>query len=77
MDRAGWHTTAKLTVPNNITVVLLPSRSPELNPMENVWQYMRHVWTALRWQGLFRYNVLRSVRPCVRPIDAAHMGRWP
>ena len=29
MDRAGWHTTAKLTVPKNITVVLLPSRSPE------------------------------------------------
>ena len=48
MDRAGWHTTAKLTVPKNITVVLLPSRSPELNPMENVWQYMRQNWLSNR-----------------------------
>lgn len=48
MDRAGWHTTAKLIVPKNITVVLLPSRSPELNPMENVWQYMRQNWLSNR-----------------------------
>ncbi len=31
MDRAGWHTTAKLNVPKNLTIILLPSRSPELN----------------------------------------------
>ena len=48
MDRAGWHTTAKLTVPKNITIILLPSRSPELNPMENVWQYMRQTWLSNR-----------------------------
>lgn len=41
IDRAGWHTTAKLDVPKNITIILLPSRSPELNPVENVWQYLR------------------------------------
>jgi transposase len=48
LDRAGWHTTAKLTVPKNITIILLPSRSPELNPMENVWQYMRQTWLSNR-----------------------------
>lgn len=37
LDRAGWHTSAKLKVPKNITPVLLPSRAPELNPVENVW----------------------------------------
>ena len=36
MDRAGWHTTDKLAVPKNITILLLPSRSPELNPVENI-----------------------------------------
>ncbi len=41
MDQAGWHTSAKLTVPADITVVTLPSRSPELNPVENIWQFMR------------------------------------
>ncbi len=41
MDRAGWHTAAKLNIPKNITIILLPSRSPELNPVENIWQYLR------------------------------------
>lgn len=36
LDRAGWHTTDKLKLPANITLILLPSRSPELNPVENV-----------------------------------------
>ena len=39
LDRAGWHTTQALAVPRNITLILLPSRSPELNPVENIWQY--------------------------------------
>ena len=48
MDRAGWHTTPKLKVPKNITIILLPSRSPELNPMENIWRFMRQNWLANR-----------------------------
>ena len=41
LDRAGWHTTGKLVWPKNVTPILLPSRSPELNPVEQVWQYLR------------------------------------
>ena len=41
-DRAGWHQQSKkLVVPDNITLLSLPSYSPELNPMENVWDYLR------------------------------------
>ena len=46
MDQAGWHTSTKLVVPDNITVVSLPARSPELNPVENVWQFMRDNWLS-------------------------------
>jgi transposase len=46
MDRAGWHTTDKLHVPDNLTIILLPSRSPELNPVENIWQYLRANWLS-------------------------------
>jgi transposase len=46
IDRAGWHTTAKLTMPKNITAIFLPSRAPELNPVENVWQYLRQNWPS-------------------------------
>lgn len=41
LDRAGWHTTRALAVPKNITLIFLPSRAPELNPVENVWQFLR------------------------------------
>lgn len=42
LDQAGWHQTgARLDVPDNITLVPLPPYSPELNPMENVWEYLR------------------------------------
>jgi transposase len=41
-DRAGWHQTGgRLRVPDNITLLPLPSYAPELNPMENVWEYLR------------------------------------
>ena len=48
LDRAGWHTTEKLTIPKNLTMILLPSRSPELNPVENIWQFLRANWLSNR-----------------------------
>ena len=38
VDQAGWHLSAQLVVPGNITIVPLPPKCPELNPQENVWQ---------------------------------------
>jgi putative transposase len=48
LDQAGWHGSAKLEVPANITLLPLPPRSPELNPVENVWQFMRDNWLSNR-----------------------------
>jgi transposase len=48
LDRAGWHTTANLVVPKNLTLIFLPSRAPELNPVENIWQYLRQNWLSNR-----------------------------
>ena len=38
LDQAGWHQLKKLVIPATITLVPLPAKAPELNPMENVWQ---------------------------------------
>ena len=41
MDSAGWHTTKKLELPENISIIPLPPYSPELNPTEHIWDYIR------------------------------------
>jgi hypothetical protein len=46
LDRAGWHTTPKLRLPRNLSLIFLPSRAPELNPVENVWQFLRANWLS-------------------------------
>jgi transposase len=46
LDRAGWHIAQALKVPANVTLVHLPPKSPELNPAENLWHYLRsHFWS--------------------------------
>ena len=41
LDGAGWHTGNEVQVPPNITLLLLPPYSPELNPVERVWRWLR------------------------------------
>ena len=48
LDRAAWHTTGNLVVPRNMTLIFLPSRAPELNPVENTWRYLRANWLSNR-----------------------------
>ena len=47
-DQAGWHMSTRLVVPPNITIIALPPKCPELNPVENVWQFMRDNWLSNR-----------------------------
>ena len=42
MDQAGWHKSKNLTIPENIAVLYLPPYSPELNPVEPLWQYIKN-----------------------------------
>jgi transposase len=49
LDRAGWHRTGgRLRLPRNISLLPLPSYSPELNPVENVWQFLRQSYLSNR-----------------------------
>lgn len=41
MDKAGWHTCKRLKISENIAVIYLPPYSPELNPVEHIWKYIR------------------------------------
>ena len=48
LDRAGWHVSEELSVPANLTLIPLPAYSPELNPVERVWEYLRDRWLSHR-----------------------------
>jgi hypothetical protein len=64
LDQAGWHGAKDLRVPSNISLLPLPPRSPELNPQENIWQFMRQNWLSNR--------VFKSFDDI--PITAATLG---
>ena len=48
LDQAGWHLSGRLVVPPNITLLTLPAKCPELNPVKNIWQFMRDNWLSNR-----------------------------
>jgi len=48
LDQAGWHLSGQVEVPANITLLPLPPKCPELNVMENIWQFMRDNWLSNR-----------------------------
>lgn len=49
VDGAGWHKPGgRLKMPENITMLVLPPYSPELNPQENIWQFLRQNYLSNR-----------------------------
>jgi putative transposase len=51
-DGAGSHTSGELVVPANVSLIQLPPYSPELNPVENLWHYLRaHHWSNWAYEG--------------------------
>lgn len=48
LDGAAWHKAKKIQVFNNLSVLVLPAASPELNPVEQIWQQLRDNWLANR-----------------------------
>lgn len=53
MDGAGWHRARALKVPDNMALIFLPPYSPELNPVEHIWESIRENW--------FRNEVFNSI----------------
>ena len=63
-DRAGYHVAKALVVPGNLSVVCLPAYSPELNPVERLWLYLRqHYWS-------------NRVYPDIEAVEEAAVSGW-
>jgi transposase len=79
-DNAGFHTGKGVVVPPNITLLSLPPYSPELNPVENLWHYLRsHHWSlrvykdyeALVEASVTAWRAVCMVPESVRSVCAA------
>jgi transposase len=73
-DGAGYHTAGAVVVPPNVSLILLPPYSPELNPVENLWHYLRsHDWSNRVYGGYeeLEQEAVRSL--CRVCLDAERM----
>jgi transposase len=80
-DQAGYHTTGRLEVPANVSLIELPPRAPELNPVENLWHYLRdHHWANRAYAD---YNALLEAasdawqQACLHPEIIRSVCRAP
>jgi transposase len=62
LDGAGWHSGKALRMPANITPVPLPPYSPELNPVERVWLYLKERFLSLRLLNDYKAIVTATTR---------------
>jgi transposase len=71
-DDAGFHTGKGLVVPGNVSLIRLPPYSPELNPVENLWHYLRsHHWSNREYEGYagLQEEAIRSVRAVCHDVE--------
>ena len=71
-DGAGFHTGGDLVVPSRVSLIRLPPYSPELNPVENLWHYLRsHHWSNRMYEGYkeLQKEAVRSLRAVCQDTD--------
>jgi hypothetical protein len=68
MDKAGWHTSGDLVVPENLSLVFLPPYSPELNPIERLWLHLR--------DNRLSHRVFQTTGEIVDTCCDAWIGCW-
>ena len=73
LDQAGWHGSGALVVPANVTLVPLPPYSPELNPVERIWLYLKERFLSHRL--LASYDAIADAACTAWNRLAAEAGR--
>lgn len=77
LDNGGFHKAKKLQIPPNIILMFQPSPSPESNPIEQVWQYLKR---GLRWQlpndlDELRVLISQKLQQMSQEVIASIVGR--
>ena len=71
LDQAGWHGSNALAAPANITLVPLPPYSPELNPVERVWLYLKERFLSHRLLADYDAVIDAASNACNRLVAEA------
>lgn len=82
-DGAGWHISNTLQLPQNIQTLLLPPYSPELNPTEHIWDYIReqkkfnnHTFTSIDHVEKQLVKVLKEINNEKDTIKSMCNFKW-
>jgi len=69
LDQAGWHIAKDLKVPSNMTLLHLPPYSPELNPVERLWAYLKSHYLSNRVYKNYReiFNAAATAWNQIKP----------
>ena len=74
-DGAGFHTSEDVVVPSNVSLIQLPPYSPELNPVENLWHYLRRITGRTARTGITTRCRRRRSGVCVRSAKTQKRSR--
>lgn len=76
IDNAGIHKAKRLIIPENIRLLFLPAYSPELNPIERFWQYIKAYTKGKIFSGLpeMKDYVANILKKCSNKMTASLTG---
>lgn len=57
IDNAGFHSTKNINIPDNIRLIRIPPYTPELNPCEKVWQYLKERFKNRTFENIYELKL--------------------
>jgi transposase len=76
LDRAGWHTSPEVQIPDGIHLIFLPPYSPELQPAERLWPLTNEAIANRNWPDLATLEAAQNARCLTLQADPAFIRRY-
>ena len=76
VDNGGFHSSLNLSIPENVLLLFQPAYSPELNPIERLWGYLKEQLKWLRFEQIeeLRESVRKELKKLTKEIIASLTG---
>jgi transposase len=76
VDNGGFHSSLNLSIPENVVLLFQPAYSPEVNPIERLWGYLKEQLKWLRFEQIeeLRESVRKELKKLTKEIIASLTG---